>query len=559
MIKKNFSLFLALRYLNPVRTSVSVITIISLLGVSTGVMVLVVSLSVMNGFENMLKDIVLTSRPHIYLEHRSVYYEDTDPIAEPDWRSKITELEKKDYILSASPRVSDYVLVELSNKPSPIEMIGVDTSNPIELEKFSKVVSEGDASRLQEGDCCIISSHLRDSSALQIGQKILVYSTSNTKQLLPAYKRIDMELFAKRESDSITNAIEFLSDNTQWESDALFEKIPLELVRPLVNNFLLNRIEYDETLRAAEKEILQGIFDLLADPTAKNVELQTMEYEAGTRQQALALFQSLSNLNIATIDNEELRGFKELILPKELEIVGISQANNFAKGTDLFVPFSIAQDLVNIEDSIQGLSLTLEKPYEAALYKEVLIEDASLNIAKTYPEFADYNKKWTAHTWMESSSELFKVMDMQKFMMVFVLSFIVLIAIFSIAAVMFTVAIQKKREIGVMKALGATPRQIMNVFAYQGIFVGIVGSISGLFLGWLILQNIGSIQAFIRIYLKFNPFPRSIYGTDEMPTQIETVEFIVIGIGAMVLCTIASLLPAWAASRTDAAKSLRNL
>lgn len=559
MIKKNFSLFLALRYLNPVRTSVSVITIISLLGVSTGVMVLVVSLSVMNGFESMLKDIVLTSRPHIYLEHRSVYYQDTEPIKELDWRHKITELEKKDYILSASPRVSDFVLVDLSNKPSPLEMIGVDTSNPIELEKFSKVVSEGDVSRLQEGDCCIISSHLRDSSQLQIGEKILVYSTSNSKQLLPAFKRIDTELFAQRESDSITNAVEFLSDNTQWESDALFEKVPLSLMRPLVNDFLLNRVEYDETLRASERDILQQILTLLADPTAKNAELEIMEYEEGTRQQALALFQSLSQLDVAKIDNEELRSFKELVLPKELEIVGISQANNFAKGTDLFVPFSIAQDLVNIEDSIQGFSLTLEKPYEAALYKEVLLEDDSLNIARTYTDFTDYKKKWTAHTWMESSSELFKVMDMQKFMMVFVLSFIVLIAIFSIAAVMFTVAIQKKREIGVMKALGATPRQIMNVFAYQGIFVGIVGSLSGLFLGWLILQNIGSIQQFIRIYLKFNPFPRSIYGTDEMPTQIETMEFIVVGIGAMVLCTLASLLPAWAASRTDAAKSLRNL
>lgn len=559
MFKKNFSLLLALRYLNPVRTSVSVITVISLLGVAAGVMVLVVSLSVMNGFENLLKDIVLTSRPHIYLEHRSVHYDDTPPITELQWKEHAQRLEQKKFISSVSPRISDYVIVQLGNKPTPLEMIGVDTSNEVEIEKFQKVLVEGNAENLQNGNCAIISSQLQDSTGMLLGDKILVYSSSNAKQLLPAYNRVDTEPFAEREKDTIINAIEFLSDDTQWEGDQMFESISLEDIRPLVNQFIFDRIEHDDSLRAAEKNILQEIFNILADSNARDDALQKMNYEAGTRQQAIAKFHSLSTLDIIEMDNAELRGLRELVLPKELEIVGITQTNNFAKGTDLFVPFSIAQDLANLDGAIQGLSVSLHEPYRAELLKEELSNDQTLHIAQTYQDYAQPQKKWVAQTWMESSAELFKVMDMQKFMMVFVLSFIVLIAIFSIAAVMFTVAIQKKREIGVMKALGATPLQIMNVFAYQGVFVGIVGSLSGLGVGWLIIENIGSIQIFIKEYLNINPFPSSIYGTETMPTKMETTEFVIVGVGAMVLCTVASLVPAWAASRTDAARSLRNL
>ena len=155
-------------------------------------------------------------------------------------------------------------------------------------------------------------------------------------------------------------------------------------------------------------------------------------------------------------------------------MVGIIASNNFAKGNDMFVPFHIARELADMEDGVKGLSISLEDPYKAGQVKQQLVKDPSYSFAS---EENHYRGEWLPYTWMQSSAELFKIMEMQKFMMVFVLSFIVLIAAFSIAAVMFTVTIQKKREIGVMKALGATPKQIINVFAFQGVFVGVVGSL----------------------------------------------------------------------------------
>ena len=72
IVRKNFSLLLALRYLNPLRTHVSVITLISLAGVAIGVMVLVVVLSVFGGFEQLLKDRVLSYTPHMHLRGKAM-------------------------------------------------------------------------------------------------------------------------------------------------------------------------------------------------------------------------------------------------------------------------------------------------------------------------------------------------------------------------------------------------------------------------------------------------------------------------------------------------------
>jgi len=136
MSKTNFSLLLALRYLNPIRTNVSVITVISLLGVAAGVMVLIVTLSVMNGFESLLKDIVLTSRPHIYLEHRSISDHNVKSIKKDEWESLQNRLERQDIVKSVSPRISDFVVLEKNDQLLPKSMLGIDTDNPDELKKF---------------------------------------------------------------------------------------------------------------------------------------------------------------------------------------------------------------------------------------------------------------------------------------------------------------------------------------------------------------------------------------------------------------------------------------
>jgi len=143
-------------------------------------------------------------------------------------------------------------------------------------------------------------------------------------------------------------------------------------------------------------------------------------------------------------------------------------------------------------------------------------------------------------------------------MMYFALSFIVLVSAFSMMAVMFTVTIQKRREIGVMKALGAAPGQIVRVFLYQGMILGVVGAALGWGLGRVVIHYRGEIQVVMR-GLGFDPFAASFTGFSVLPAHNNPVEQGVIAFAAFVLCSLAALVPAAMAARSDAAKSLRNL
>ena len=118
--------------------------------------------------------------------------------------------------------------------------------------------------------------------------------------------------------------------------------------------------------------------------------------------------------------------------------------------------------------------------------------------------------------------------------------------------------IQKKREIGVMKALGATPWQIMRVFLYQGSILGVAGSALGVFLGRMVVYFRGSLQEVFR-HMGFDPFSSRLTGFDTLPAFMDWREQIFIGCMGMLLCMFASLVPAFFAARSDAAKSLRSI
>lgn len=194
---------------------------------------------------------------------------------------------------------------------------------------------------------------------------------------------------------------------------------------------------------------------------------------------------------------------------------------------------------------VNGVSLRLVDPYLAG---EVLEDE----VRAVVPE------GWEPVTWMSQFEKEFALISTQKLMMTLALSFIMLIAVFSISAVMFTVTLQKKREIGVMKALGATPTQVTNVFAFQGVIVGFFGSLIGVALSFAVLKNLGNLQTVLREF-GFDPFSKSFYGIESLPYEINPAEMAAVCVGAFVLCSLAAYVPAWVAARADAAKSLRSL
>jgi len=164
-----------------------------------------------------------------------------------------------------------------------------------------------------------------------------------------------------------------------------------------------------------------------------------------------------------------------------------------------------------------------------------------------------------ADTWMNRFSDFFKVVEMQEGMMALVLSTVAVGAAFLITIVMFLTALQKKKEIGVMLAVGAKPRQICSVFFIQGIVIGVIGIILGIVMGLLILHFRVEIQNFLLSVFNLDIFNAQFQGMEALPANTTPQLVIWVSLMALVMCALAPLLPALFAARNDPAKSLRDL
>lgn len=549
---KNFSLLLALRYLNPIRTHVSVITLISLAGVAIGVMVLIVVLSVMDGFEGLIKERVLGRAPHItsYVQawdFGKVNADGSELSIEQQWREHMDELKKQPCVINAYPLVEDHVILEIKDGMVVSRMRGIDTTNVEAMEDFNKLISD-ESKPMGEGYYATISSVYAQSSGIKVGDKVEIISNRNLKQLKPLFDQQDYLPLKEQFPAEIDQLISELNKHFTKKKN-LEGELKEAMLNPQMSMIKEQIAAWaNAEIRTGEREILVDLIDnTLYTEDYDEDENGYNYYRVGTNQEALDALTEIKNLDVNEMDAEAMKAMKEVALPKDVLIAGIYQTDPFAPGPDIFTPMSLAQELAGAGDSgsVQGIAITLQDPYKAS---EHLEKDLSGVISGN----------WKGQTWMEHHKQQFSLISSQKTMMTVALSFIILVAVFSIGAVMFTITYQKKREIGVMKALGATPGQITQVFTYQGVIVGIIGAIIGWLLAMIVLARLDWIQGGLT-QLGFNPFPKDYYGVEVLPHTINSLQIFIVCVGAFILCTFAAFVPAWIASRADAAKSLRNM
>ena len=160
-------------------------------------------------------------------------------------------------------------------------------------------------------------------------------------------------------------------------------------------------------------------------------------------------------------------------------------------------------------------------------------------------------------SWQEKNRQLLGVLATEKNMMYFLLIFIVLVAAFSIANTLITSVYQKTREIGVLKALGASDRTVMMIFVLQGTFIGVIGSVCGTLLGYLVITFRNEILAFTSKCFGVDLFPKEFYFFNGLPAHIVGTDVLFIVLPSILLCTLGALLPALRAAFLDPAKALR--
>ena len=238
----------------------------------------------------------------------------------------------------------------------------------------------------------------------------------------------------------------------------------------------------------------------------------------------------------------ELKG--DVVFPAPMKIVGLlNSGRNSVDSSTLLVPLSNAQELYQLKGGVHGLSVNTTHPYEVRATQR-LIDEALDGHAFTT-------------SWYDENRERFDAIRMERHVMFIILFFIIIVAAFCIMNTLITVTVQKTREIGIMKALGARTAQIVWVFLAQGMCVGVLGTAGGLALGLTLLHYRNPFRDWLSATLHIEVFPAGIYEFEGIPAEVVPHDVAIICIGAFLLCSLAALAPAWVAARLDPVKALR--
>lgn len=164
----------------------------------------------------------------------------------------------------------------------------------------------------------------------------------------------------------------------------------------------------------------------------------------------------------------------------------------------------------------------------------------------------------TVLTWEQDRPDIFNALATEKSMMFYTLFFIMIVAAFGIVNCQITFVVQKTREIGILKALGASNRQILLVFLSQSVIVGVLGVGFGLGLAMLALHYRNEFLDFMRHVTHSDLLNPIIYHTYGLPAEILTSDVVQICGTAFAACVLAGLFPAWKASRLQPVEALRH-
>jgi lipoprotein-releasing system permease protein len=223
-------------------------------------------------------------------------------------------------------------------------------------------------------------------------------------------------------------------------------------------------------------------------------------------------------------------------LVKVFRLAGIFETGLY-EFDDAFAYISIesAQKLFLMDHKVNGIEIKLDDLWTAPDVKNVI--EATLG----YPYYV--------RTWMEMRRNLFSWMKVEKWVWFILLSLIIMVAAFNIISTLIMVVLEKKKEIGILKSMGATSKAISRIFTIQGLIVGLVGAVLGTLIGWLV--------CYIQIRYRVFTLPADIYFLDWLPVQMQLMDFVAIDVVAVLLSFLAAVYPARKASKLDPVEAIR--
>jgi len=232
------------------------------------------------------------------------------------------------------------------------------------------------------------------------------------------------------------------------------------------------------------------------------------------------------------------KALTQIVTPKTMKFVvrGIYDSNNreYDKLYS-FISLDKSKSLYDLGNSVNGVEIRLDNINRSNEVKQQLS--------------GILNKGYRVSSWYDLHEDLYSVMKIERWTAFIILSLIIAVASFSIIGSLTMTVIEKRRDIGIMKAMGTANGSIIKIFMFEGILIGIYGTIAGCILGFVV--------CLLQIKYKLFPLDPMVYSIDALPIDLRYFDFISVGICAMFLAFIASLYPALRAARQEPIKAIR--
>jgi len=204
---------------------------------------------------------------------------------------------------------------------------------------------------------------------------------------------------------------------------------------------------------------------------------------------------------------------------------------------DLFAYINIheAQRLFDMQDRVSGVEIKLDDLDRADAVK------AAIEDILGYP--------YTAVTWFQMNKNLFSWMQFEKWGAFIILSLIIMVAAFNIISTLIMIVLEKTKEIGILKSMGATSSGIMKIFMFEGLIGGVVGTVLGCVIGYGL--------CWAQLKYEFFSLPPDVYIISALPVLMQARDFFLIAFAAILLCFLATVYPAFKAANLDPVEAIR--
>lgn len=229
---------------------------------------------------------------------------------------------------------------------------------------------------------------------------------------------------------------------------------------------------------------------------------------------------------------------------KRFTVVGIFEVGMYEYDRSLaLVHLQDAAKLFQLDDRVSGVRLKLDDMFEA---RRVAIE-----LARGLPF------EYRVSDWTQQHANFFRAVRTEKTVMFVILALIVAVAAFNIVSTLVMVVTDKRADIAILRTLGTTPMSVMGIFIVQGTIIGLFGTLLGTIAGVLLALNVETIVPAIERMFQVQFLSPDVYYISDLPSELKWQDVWRISGLAFVLSLLATLYPAWRASRTDPAEALR--